>query len=377
LDLPLFYILRISSQLDLSHGTYIAIPIMALTKDQLVALHQNATQLLHTKLARIPKRVFTTGNYPTIHEYYTKASTLNVPSIPEQYQLEYLLGKYNAFATVDFKAIKTPGTDIDIAKAIWYWQTDSSHSFNRLHSVIRHNIIIAVIVGASANPGAYCTGAAQQFLFAFIHAWKESVLGSSSFTARDAFLKLWAEGQYDVVQWRSKQSDAMRRAVKELRGKVPELPFPANEFWERVRQQPDAEWEKHGHAWATQWVVHMEKEGERAANQKTGDAYMDGMEAGLSGLGVGEAPEYLCEELFEQQHVRALLQDIEVPAPGFLAASASAQAPASTPTLPKEHKLDVRAMWMDPSAAIDLVRGLDGTAVDGLEGALKNMSFIT
>lgn len=180
-----------------------------------------------------------------------------------------------------------------------------------------------------------------------------------------------------MIQWRNSQTVAMRRAVNELGNKVPELPFPANEFWERVRQQPEAEWKKHGHAWAMQWVVQMEKKGAQAANQQTGNAYMDGMEAGLSGLGVDEAPGYLCEELFEQQHMRALLRDVEVYAPGSLAASASAQAPASAQALSEKNKPDVRAMWMDPSAAVDLVRGLKGTAVDGLGGALENMSFIT
>jgi hypothetical protein len=105
----------------------------------------------------------------------------------------------------------------------------------------------------------------------------------------------------------------------------------------------------------------MEKEGQQLADEKTEDAHVESVGAVLSGLGVEEAPGYLCEELFEQPHVRALLQDIDelVPVP------------------PKKNELDVRAMWMDPSAAIDLVRGLGGTAVDGLDTALKNMSFMT
>lgn len=163
--------------------------IVAPTKDQLL-LHQKAARLLEAKLARIPKRVFMTGLCPIIHEYYTKASILHVHSIPEQYQLEFLLGRYNALVSVDFRTVKTPGADVDIAKAIWYWQIDKSHSFSRNHAVIRYNIMVAVVVGASANPGAYCTGSAQQFLLAFVRAWKEAVSRSSSFTARDAFLKL-------------------------------------------------------------------------------------------------------------------------------------------------------------------------------------------
>jgi hypothetical protein len=203
---------------------------MALTKEQLLALHQKATRHFEIKLARIPKRLFATGSHLTIHEYYTKASTVHIPSIPEQYQLDYLFDNYNALVAVDYKVIKSPSADIDLAKAIWYWQFDKTHSLSRFHAVIRCNIIAAVIVGASANPDAYCTGSAQQFLVAFVSAWKEATLRSSSFAARDAFLMLWAQGQHDVVQWRSEQLAAMRQTVKLMRIKVPELPFPASEF---------------------------------------------------------------------------------------------------------------------------------------------------
>ncbi|KAI4679970.1 uncharacterized protein J4E88_005860 [Alternaria novae-zelandiae] len=333
---------------------------MALTKDQTLELHRKATRLLEIKLARVPRRIFASGSRPTIHEYYTKAPTIYVPSIPEQYQLEYLLANYNAVLAADFKAIKTPGVDIDAVKAIWYWQIDKSHSFSRYHTVVRYNILTAVVVGASKDLGAYCPGSAQQFIHAFVLAWKEAVSQSTSFTEREAFLKLWPEGDHDVMRWRSWQLVAMRRAVAQMMEKVPELPFPASEFWDKVQQQPDVEWKKHGHAWAAQWIKHVSEESELAANQKAGDAEMEGVEAGLCGLGMEDAPGYLCEELFEQPHVRALLLDIEEP----------------DPELPKE-RWDMRAMWMDPSAAIAFMKGVSSTAVDELDTALQNMSFMT
>jgi len=154
---------------------------MALEKDQILELHRKATRLLEIKLARVPRRIFASGSRPTIHEYYVKAPTIYVPSILEQYQLEYFLANYNAVLVADFKAIKTPGVDIDAVKAIWYWQIDKSHPFIRYHAVVRCKILTDIIVGASRNPGAYCPGSAQRFIHTFDLAWKEAVSRSSFF----------------------------------------------------------------------------------------------------------------------------------------------------------------------------------------------------
>lgn len=44
--------------------------------------HQRDIELLNRKLSIIPKRFFSSGEYPSITEFYDNADTLEVPSIP-------------------------------------------------------------------------------------------------------------------------------------------------------------------------------------------------------------------------------------------------------------------------------------------------------
>lgn len=71
----------------------------------------------------------------------------------------------------------------------------------------------------------------------------------------------------------------------------------------------------------------------------------------MGGLSVGdEAPEYLCDELFEGREVKALLVDVE----------------ENIEVQMKEEY----TCWMNPSKAIDLVEGVDlGEVIGMMQGS--------
>jgi hypothetical protein len=126
-------------------------------------------------------------------------------------------------------------------------------------------------------------------------------------------------GTWDLVKWTSKPGDRMQRAVKALQEKVPEMPFSAAESRGKVREQPEKEHEKHGRAWALQYVVYMERQEKAATAANRAEDAQDMLASGdfpdsFGGLGMGmddEVPGYLQEELFEQEIVKTLLVDVE------------------------------------------------------------------
>jgi hypothetical protein len=166
------------------------------------------------------------------------------------------------------------------------------------------------------------------------------------------------------VKLTNKPGDRMQRAVKALQEKVPEIPFSAAEFWENVREQPEQEHEKHGRAWALQYVVYMERQEKAATAANRAEDAQDMLASGdfldsFGGLSMGmddEVPGYFQEELFEQEIIKTLLVDVEE--------DMGVQQPEET------------VPWMNASYAISLIEGTTKQEqVDGVSQALEDMNL--
>ena len=215
----------------------------------------------------------------------------------------------------------------------------------RFNILLAHLVILKSGAKQEADPEKY------KFLDYFIGAYMESALRAQYVPgehAQENFVAVWLCSPYDFVRWSSHAKNRMGKAVWQLKDKLPECPYSAAEFWDMVVAQLPEEYKKHGRTWAMQCIVLMEKESKARAAQAQAEAAAESLQSGdlmnnFAGIGLEDGPpDYLCEELFEQPLVKALLVNVE-----------------------EVEKMDkeFNTPWMDPSKAIELMEGAD---IDGI-----------
>jgi hypothetical protein len=319
---------------------------MALTKSELLELHNKAVNNLKIKVGCIPARAFTSGRKPTIRDIYERPASIANPEIHPNLQLDFVFSHYNEIAAAGFRARKL-GQDNALTMAIFYWQMDLQHSLSTFHKEIRFNLVLAHIFMFKPSAKDEMEPQLYRFLEYFLMAWLDFAMriDHSEDPARDYFIvKVWKTSKYDFVHWPSKALDRMRRSIRALEAKLPACSHTAEEFWAKAGEMPVEEWKKHGTAWAMQYVVLLESKNKGYTADVQASAAVASLQTGdfassFSGLGMADGPpEYLCEELFQQDLVQALLVDIE--------------------------DVEVQAReeftsWMNSSKAIDLIEGVD------------------
>lgn len=76
---------------------------------------------------------------------------------------------------------------------------------------------------------------------------------SHTFVERQAFLGIQAKGFYDMMSCgRNVRNKIVATNPALLKG-VPPLPFPADQFWDKIADQPAEDRARNGPVWALQW----------------------------------------------------------------------------------------------------------------------------
>ncbi|KAF2133769.1 hypothetical protein P153DRAFT_380950 [Dothidotthia symphoricarpi CBS 119687] len=341
---------------------------MALSHQELLRLHQKATMLLEHKLKKIPARVWASGRHPTISDIYERPNELVIEEINPQTQLAFIFENFDKFAAAGFRA-RRHEQDMLVTVAIFYWQMDPTHSFSHRHKEVRWNVLLALIK-LNAPDSDTLGDELTHYLNSFIDAWMDACFRVEWGTAedrahetRDYFIARCFRGgsKLDLVTWTSSPRKAMATAVKKLEALVPPMPFEPKEFWTKAREQPVDEWKRNGRAWAMQYVIHTEglyAHFDQQERHLEAQILLEGgdLTKSFGNMGVeGAPPQYLCEALFEQPLVKALLVDVDE---DVRAAPAATYPP-----------------WMSPAQAIELIEGV-AQGVDDITEGLKGMSYL-
>ncbi|CAA9962466.1 hypothetical protein PTMSG1_05840 [Pyrenophora teres f. maculata] len=346
---------------------------MIVTRDQLVALHQKAVLHLEIKLKKIPACAFPSGRKPTLAEIYLRSETMCNTMMPFNIELDYIFKNYNEFARANFQARKRDQYHF-VSAAIFYWSMDPAHSFSINYDQTRYNVLLAHLVLEDPKARDQLAPALVNFLKGFIYAWLEQAMRVDYMEgeARDNWLKMWKQGEYDLIIWNRRQLKRIYTAIKALKAKVEEPPFNVDQYWDKAREQPVEEFRKHGANWAMQYIVYKTQLSKDAAAKAQAQEVEYALEEGTFvddfstlAMDMGDgAPAYLSEELFNQDLVKSLLKDVDE--------GVTPERPQGVNVLPPE---GLGQCWMDPEQAMALLEGRVSGHEDITE-QLSRMSFL-
>ncbi|KAH9878090.1 hypothetical protein J1614_003307 [Plenodomus biglobosus] len=292
---------------------------MSAPNEALIRMHHESRRLYELKMKKLQARVFPSGCLPTLTEIYLNPLSTEVPIILPNMQLEYYLSNFTELSRLNFQARKyEPG--VHHQTAIFHWQLDPQHSFSSYHSDIRLNVLLAHISLAIPSERAKLETSLQHFLRVFIVAWLNMAMrvpASHSWACKDFVGKYWRHSaKYDLIKFTKQPRLRIQALVRKLEACVPPAQHTSEDFWKLAKLQDPAALEKHGAAWAMQAIVYWENLGEKMDKKKrAADAAASladgGLNVGIGSLGVGETvPAFLCEELFDQPLVKALLTPV-------------------------------------------------------------------
>ncbi|KAF2634059.1 hypothetical protein P280DRAFT_554852 [Massarina eburnea CBS 473.64] len=181
--------------------------------------------LLNKKIANIPLGVLPALTLNDVIEQNPKA--ISLPNIPKDIQLAFLFSHRREINSRGGLAIKCSVEQREsITRAIFFYRLspDSCHQFQRYHDEHRWNSAIFValltkpIASLSINreTGTHFPFPARRFVIAYLSAVLEHHNDPYTFTAREAFVKLWKSSAYDFFTFRPAQKKALKKVLKQL-----------------------------------------------------------------------------------------------------------------------------------------------------------------
>lgn len=217
----------------------------AIGSNERVDEKSHLSALLESKLQGIPRYHIPSLNLRDIIEQSPRASHFS--NIPADLQLPFLLRHRALINHHANKAIEVDAQQpINITRAIFYYRLDEAHQFQRYHDTSRWNLTIftALLALPHDDPAppplvpttgvrnmkkrrhpwrdpllkdTYIPRAARRFMVMYIDAVLEHHNTPSTFTAREAFIRLWKDNIWDVFdKFAAAQKKAMKRLMKDL-----------------------------------------------------------------------------------------------------------------------------------------------------------------
>lgn len=277
-----------------------------------------------------------------------------------------VLSNYSTFVASRLRAQKEE-QDLAITLAFWLWSIDQRHYLSSRNQQVRFNLLLSILKLSSPKPAANIGKAAVRFIRAFVNAWmlnstREPITGNDD--QRIQFITdTWRNDKYDLIFWHNHQRARIAKAVRKLSESVPPLPCPAADSWAFVQRQPKDMFEKHGGAWAMQYLLSLEREEQGALDtakdeERTrsleADTWMEDLDRS-DVIEDGPPPYWLTKEHFQQPIVLALMTPVNE-------------------DVPKQENGKI-TYWMKPSGAANLLEG-QLVGMDSLEKSLEKMSFL-
>jgi hypothetical protein len=316
-------------------------------------LHRSCTTLhrlfsdsmLEHKLKKIPARAFFTCRKPTIQDIYDDSTGLKNPQYPPECQIGAVFRIWDKFVAARFAARKHD-QDEPTTLSIWFWMMDTRHSLSTRHPMVRWNVLPAILV-LNGPEAANLPNDLKLFLTRFFQAWERTVNREDWAATDDArfdfISKVWKhDSSFHYIYWNNKdQKTSIKAAIERLAQAMPPKRWDADEFLEHIKDQPEADFEKHGAAWALQYLVYMEDEESWALMlDKQQAADPDEVMEGLKDMGMKDImgpPDWIDEETFDQPLVRDLMTPIS----------------GQVVVLERE----IHRAWMSPAAAMHILEG--------------------
>ncbi|KAJ4299130.1 hypothetical protein N0V90_004374 [Kalmusia sp. IMI 367209] len=217
----------------LSTGLWLSAPSTSILETLSVDEKYTLKAALKSKLKNIPAGVLPTElTIAEIAEHHRRA--VNLPHIPPDLRLDFL---FKNRATIDEHgclAIKDAEKQhIDITRAIFFYRLDEAHQFQRYHDAHRWNvaIFIALLALPDDRRGTYdesmpLAPSARNFMIAYLATILEHYNDPGNFEKREAFVKLWKEGEYDFFTFITSHKSILKSDMKRL-GKAWEVELDA------------------------------------------------------------------------------------------------------------------------------------------------------
>jgi hypothetical protein len=161
--------------------------------------------------------------------------------------------------------------------------------------MVRWNVLLAILA-LNSPEAANLPDDVKLFLTRFLQAWERTV-DREDWTATDDarfdFIStVWKhDSSFDLIYWNNKdQKTSIKASIERLAQAMPPKRWDADEFLDHIKNQPEADFKKHGAAWALQYLVYMEGE-ERYAMMIDKQAVTDPDEVveGLKDMGMKDS----------------------------------------------------------------------------------------
>lgn len=126
-----------------------------------------------------------------------------------------------------------------LSRGIWLYDLDPLHSFSRYYEAIRWNLVVMGLLMVNNFPSGYCAPDVQRFVPSFMDAQLSSMvntgkLAQQSFKAQEDFIKLWKEGELDLIEFTRGDAVRTKKLIKKL--EIQSLP-PALQI--KIGDSPD------------------------------------------------------------------------------------------------------------------------------------------
>jgi hypothetical protein len=176
--------------------------------------------LLKRKLAGTPQNYLPALNFADIVQQPAKA--IHFSNIPSDIQLAFLLRNRALIDRASSMSIKRDvQQSLAITRAIFFYRLDPAHQFQRHHDTTRWNLalftaLLSLPDKSSANP-THMPPADKRFMTSYLAGVMEHHNTPQTFTAREAFIKRWKNGVWDVYTiFGASQKKLLKKDVKFL-----------------------------------------------------------------------------------------------------------------------------------------------------------------
>jgi hypothetical protein len=306
----------------------------------LLPLHAKAVTKLTTKTTRV--RFPRPHGLPTLNidDIYASSSQTRVSSCLPDLDLAFLFAHHNTLYRLYLFAYPKPSTkeDFDVARAIWFWGIGKWHNFMGNRDSVRLNIIMMLLLLARPELQRFFRDGAAAFMEGFVAAWLENIHSPHIFTARERFIEIWTQGEFELICFPigkiKSTRDVLREKRKEVDNKGVIVSFEEDGFVEQMRGLSVEDVWDIGPAIAEKWVfAHLQAM--HAANKQA-----SGIEDLFGDFSIDDIPSAMNLELvdWEGELVSALLEDVDYK------------------VVQRVSEKNEGAYWMDKSTALRILR---------------------
>jgi hypothetical protein len=190
--------------------------------------HTHLEELLKRKTQNIPKHMIPGLS---VNRILQTPQALRMPIIPLDLQLPFLLRNRAEIERYALRPIKDSGKQaLDITRAIFFYQLDEVHQFQRYHDKSRWNFgILTALLSisdpsntspehAQANGAQKISPAGRRFMASYLAAALERQNTPMVFDKREDFIRRWKDSRWDLfARFATAQKKLLKKEMVRLK----------------------------------------------------------------------------------------------------------------------------------------------------------------